>query len=71
LGGGFLYEDAVKEGLASGAFKKVRVSGLPIEGNSYIVYHKQRSLSPSSEQFLNLLQWRDEKATQKRIRTLP
>jgi len=63
---GFLYEDAVKEGLASGAFKKPRVSGLPMEGNSYIVFHKQRALSAGAEVFLSLLrQWRDEKTAKK------
>ena len=41
LGVGILYEDAVKEGLASGVFKKLRISGLQMEGTSYIVYHKQ------------------------------
>src|SRR5439155_20728959 len=62
LGVGILFQDAVKEGLASGAFKKVRVSGLPMEGTSYIVYHKQRPLSANGEVFLHLLrQWRDEK----------
>jgi DNA-binding transcriptional LysR family regulator len=62
LGVGILYEDAVKEGLASGVFKKLRISGLQMEGTSYIVYHKQRPLSSNAEVFLNLLrQWRDEK----------
>jgi hypothetical protein len=72
LGVGFLYEDAVKEGLASGAFKKVRVSGLPMEGNSYMVFHNQRALSAGAEVFLSLLrQWRDGESDAKRIRTLP
>ena len=63
---GILYEDAVKEGLASGAFKKLRISDLHVEGNSYIVYHKQRPLSANAEVFLNLLrQWRDEKRAKK------
>jgi len=40
-----------------------------MEGNSYIVYYKQRSLSPSSEQFLNLLrQWRDGEKKDERKR---
>jgi hypothetical protein len=35
-----------------------------MDGNSYIVYHKQRALSTNGDIFLNLLrQWRDEKAT--------
>jgi hypothetical protein len=56
----------VKIELASGAFKKLRIAGLLMEGNSYIVYHKNRPLSSSGEVFLNLLrQWRDEKMTNK------
>jgi len=66
LGVGILFQDAVKEGLASDAFKKVRVSDLPMEGTSYIVYYKQRPLSSNAEVFLNLLrQWRDEKRVKK------
>ena len=66
LGVGFLYKDAVREGLASGLFKKLCIPDIPLYGNSYIIYHKQRPLSSSGEVFLNLLrQWRDEKATQK------
>jgi DNA-binding transcriptional LysR family regulator len=62
LGVGILYEDAVKEELARGVFKRVPISGLQMEGNSCIAYHKQRPLSTSGEVFLNLLrQWRDEK----------
>ena len=70
LGVGILYEDAVKDGLASGVFKKLRISGLNMEGNSYIVYHKQRPLSSNAEVFLNLLrQWRDEKTTNSKMGT--
>ena len=66
LGVGILYEDAVKEGLASGVFKKLRISGLQMEGTSYIVYYKNRPLSSNAEVFLNLLrQWRDEKRATK------
>jgi DNA-binding transcriptional LysR family regulator len=62
LGVGILYEDALKDDLASGLFKQVRISGLPMEGKTYLIYHKQRPLSSSGEIFLNLLrQWRDEK----------
>jgi len=46
-------------------FKKLRISGLHMEGNSYIVYHKQRPLSSSAEVFLKLLrEWRDDKKRQ-------
>ena len=66
LGVGFLYEDSVKEGLASGVFKKLRISGLQMEGNTYLIYHKNRPLSSNGDIFLNQLrQWRDEKGTKK------
>ena len=59
---GILYEDAVKDGLAAGVFKQVHISGLLMEGKTYIIYHKSRPLSTSGEVFLSLLrQWRDEK----------
>ena len=51
LGVGFLYEDSVKEGLASGVFKKLRISGLQMEGTSYIVFHKQRRSRPVARCF--------------------
>jgi LysR family transcriptional regulator, transcriptional activator of the cysJI operon len=66
LGVGIMYEDALKDGLAAGVFKQVHISGLSMEGKTYIIFHKSRPLSPNGEIFLNLLrQWRDKKATQK------
>jgi hypothetical protein len=54
----------VNETSARGLFKQLRVSGLPMEGKAYIVYHKQRPLSPSAEAFLKLLrEWCDAKKT--------
>jgi DNA-binding transcriptional LysR family regulator len=64
LGVGILYQDVLKQPTARGLFKQLRVSGLPIEGKSYIVYHKQRPLSPSGEAFLKLLrEWCEAKRT--------
>jgi DNA-binding transcriptional LysR family regulator len=62
LGVGILYQDVLKQPTTRGLFKQLRVSGLPIEGKSYIVYHKQRPLSPSAEAFLKLLrEWCEAK----------
>ena len=55
LGVGILYQDVLKENNARGLFKQLRVSGLPMEEKTYIIYHKQRPLSPSGEAFLKLL----------------
>jgi DNA-binding transcriptional LysR family regulator len=61
LGIGFLYYDAVKAAIERGSFKMLRIRGLEIEGRTYIVYHKERPLSPNAEEFLKLLRnWRDQ-----------
>ncbi len=51
LGVGILYEDAVKECLAGGVFKKLRISGLSMEGNSYIVYTNNARSRPTLRSF--------------------
>jgi DNA-binding transcriptional LysR family regulator len=62
LGIGFLYYDAVKAAVERGSFKIIQIQGLKMEGQTSIVYHAQRPLSPSAEDFLKLLrQWRDNK----------
>jgi DNA-binding transcriptional LysR family regulator len=55
LGVGILYEDVLKERNARGMFKQLRISGLSMEGKTYVVYHKDRPLSSSAEAFLALL----------------
>jgi DNA-binding transcriptional LysR family regulator len=64
LGVGILYEDVLKDTKARGLFKQLRVSGLPIEGKAYILFYKERPLSPSAEAFLKLLrEWCEAKRT--------
>ena len=66
LGVGFLYHDAVKESVDKGSFKIIQIRGLNMEGQTYIVYHNQRPLSHSAEEFLKLLRrWRDNEKTKK------
>jgi DNA-binding transcriptional LysR family regulator len=61
LGIGFLYHDAVKATIERGSFKTIEIRGLDIEGRTYIVYQKERPLSPNAEEFLKLLRdWRDQ-----------
>jgi DNA-binding transcriptional LysR family regulator len=59
LGIGLLYEDAVKPAIERGSFKILHIRGLEIEGQTHIIYHDQRPLSPSAQEFLKLLRdWR-------------
>ena len=64
LGIGFLYYEAVKEAIDGGSFKLIQIRGLKMEGQTYIIYHSQRPLSPHAEEFLKLLRdWRDQRKT--------
>lgn len=64
LGIGLLYYDAVKAAIERGSFKIIQIRGLEIEGRTYIVYHKERPLSPNAEEFLKILRdWRDQQNT--------
>ena len=68
LGIGFLYYDAVKESVEKGSFKIIQIRGLNMEGQTYIVYHNERPLSPNAQEFLKLLrQWRDAKKMKKTV----
>jgi len=55
LGVGFLYEEVLKDALLHGLFKKVCIAGLPRQVTSFVVYHRNRSLSTAGEAFLTLL----------------
>jgi len=55
---GILYEDSVKDGLAHGVFRRIRIADFPSEAQTYVVYHNQRPLSPSAGAFLNILRKR-------------
>ena len=61
---GFLYYDAVKAAVERGSFKIIQIRGLQMEGQSHILYHAQRPLSPSAADFLKLLrEWRGNEST--------
>ncbi|HET9917956.1 MAG TPA: hypothetical protein VFQ89_12665, partial [Candidatus Binatia bacterium] len=47
--------DSIKSETASGEFKILKVPGLDLTGQSYIVYSKQRPLSPIAQEFLVML----------------
>jgi DNA-binding transcriptional LysR family regulator len=55
LGVGILSQNVLKENNARRVFKEIRFSGFPLAEKTYVVYHKQRALSPGGEAFLKLL----------------
>ncbi len=55
MGIGIGFEETVKLEIASGEFKILKVCGLELEGESFIVYPKKKPLSPLAQEFLELL----------------
>ena len=55
LGVGILYDEVVKEDIAQGIFKRLRIPGASRETNSYVIYHRQRVLSSNAQAFLVLV----------------
>jgi DNA-binding transcriptional LysR family regulator len=55
LGVGLLHMDYVKTEIERGDFKRVKISELELEGQSYLIYHRERPLSPFAQEFLSLL----------------
>ncbi len=61
LGIGFLYYDAVRDSIDRGSFKLVNIRGLELVGQTHIIYHNERPLSPNATEFLKMLRdWRDQ-----------
>jgi DNA-binding transcriptional LysR family regulator len=57
-GVGLLYEGLIRPEVQRGAFKILKLAGLKLYAHSFIVYHKDRPLSESARQFLQLLRQR-------------
>ena len=55
MGVGMGFEDTIKAEVNAGEMKILRVRGLQLEASSFIVYSKQRPLSPLAQEFLELL----------------
>ncbi|HEU4341100.1 MAG TPA: LysR family transcriptional regulator [Candidatus Binatia bacterium] len=55
MGTGFLYADLIKLDLQRGDFKLLKVKGLELNSQSFIIYHKERPLSENAREFLKLL----------------
>jgi DNA-binding transcriptional LysR family regulator len=55
MGVGMLYEDSIKAEVASGEFKILKIPGLELTAESYLIYLKSKSLSPLAQEFVKLL----------------
>jgi DNA-binding transcriptional LysR family regulator len=55
MGIGVLYEEVARYNLQRHEFKEIKIRGLKLEGQSYIVYLKEKVLSKAADDFLKLL----------------
>jgi DNA-binding transcriptional LysR family regulator len=55
MGIGVLYEDAARYNLQRHEFKEIKLRGLKLEEQSYVVYLKEKVLSKAADDFLKLL----------------
>ena len=55
MGIGILYEEVIRDDLKRGEFKALKVPGLKLEGQSFIVYLNDKPLSKAATEFLKLL----------------
>lgn len=58
IGLGILFQDMLIQEIRNKLFKVLEIPGLALTVQSYIVYHKDRPLSPSAQDFLALLRKR-------------
>jgi molybdate transport repressor ModE-like protein len=58
VGLGILFQDMVIQDIKNNLFKVLEIPGLALTVQSYIVYYKDRPLSPSAQDFLALLRQR-------------
>jgi LysR family transcriptional regulator, transcriptional activator of the cysJI operon len=57
VGMGILYQDAVRHDLANGEFISVRLRGLKLEAESFVIWHRHKPPSSAALGFLRLLCW--------------
>jgi DNA-binding transcriptional LysR family regulator len=57
VGMGILYQDAVRRDLGKGEFVNVKLDRLKLEAESFVIWHRDKSLSPAAVAFLRLLRW--------------
>ena len=56
VGVGILYREVVADNIRKGEFEELKLPAEILDGQSFIVYHKTRPLSPSAQEFFKLLQ---------------
>jgi DNA-binding transcriptional LysR family regulator len=61
MGVGILYRDVVANNIKRDEFKILKMPGEPFQGKSYIIYHKNRPLSPFGQELLELLRLHQDK----------
>jgi hypothetical protein len=67
MGVGIAFADSIKLEIDAGEFKALKVDGFEVEAESFIVYAKNRPLSPIGREFLELLrEARTDQLTQAR-----
>ncbi len=71
MGVGVVLADAIRSEVASGEFKILKVPGLDLVGQSYIVYSNTRPLSPIAQVFLEMLRGERAKIDSKRVPIVP
>ena len=55
MGVGMVFEESLKAEVAGGEFKILKVHGVKLMGQSYIIYSKKRPLSSLTQEFIELL----------------
>ena len=71
MGVGIALEDTVKAGVESGEFKMLKVPGLELAGESFIIYSRKRPLSPLAQEFLELLRSARQKTETPKLAAQP
>lgn len=61
MGVGVILVNSIRPEVASGEFKILKIPGLDLAGQSYIVYSKKRPLSPIAQEFLEMLRGEGER----------
>jgi DNA-binding transcriptional LysR family regulator len=62
MGVGFLFDDSIRDEVHRGIFKIFRIPELPCLHQSHIIFHKTKPLSPTAEEFLQLLRGNRDKS---------